>query len=411
MKILIAGCGGQGGSAGGHLTKEKDVEQIICADADTNRAKRLADRLKQVNKGIDVSTAQVDFNKPDDLAKAAKGVDAVFNACFPKVNVPILKACIAAGAHYVDVASFPYLPEGTPREETMDALLDLDSEAKAAGITAISNMGVAPGFTDCATHHIVNQLDTADRVILRWFDRLDATDLVATWWAAGIMEEWFGPPNSIAWDKGEAKILDLLETGEEYEFPEPVGKGLIYSATFHPELATIPMFMPKVTGKSVNYVELKGGHQIGKWTVKEVWIEAIRRAVSKSPNVEKVNLLDFFAKEFIQPGDFKEACDKGIVKDGIVTGAIEVTGTKAGKKVRQTFTGIVTLETAQKNIQWTSPMSYIVGMSASIALLMLGRGEVKEKGVGCAWWIDPEKFLSECQRRGAVAVEKVETWL
>lgn len=223
------------------------------------------------------------------------------------------------------------------------------------------------------------------------------------------MEEWFGPPNSIAWENGQLKVLDLLETGEEYEFPEPVGKGLIYSATFHPELDTIPRFMPKVTGKSLNYVELKGGHQIGKWTVKDVWIEAIRRATARTPVVEKgTNLVELFAKEFIQPGDFKEACDKGIVKDGVLAGAIEVTGTKDGQQVRQTFTGIVTMKEAQKRIPWTSPMSYIVGMSASIAVLMLGRGEIKEKGVGCAWWIDPEKFLGECKRRGVIAIEKIE---
>lgn len=376
---------------------------------DISRANRLAGRLKDLKTGIEVSTEQVDFSKPEDLARAAKGVDVVFNACFPKVNVPILKACIAVGAHYVDAASFPFVPGGTPREETMDALLDFDDKAKAAGVTAISNMGVAPGFTDCATHHIVNQLDTVDRVMLRWFDKLDATDLVATWWAAGIMEEWFGPPNSIAWENGQLKVLDLLETGEEYEFPEPVGKGLIYSATFHPELDTIPRFMPKITGKSLNYVELKGGHQIGKWTVKDVWIEAIRRATARTPVVEKgTNLVELFAKEFIQPGDFKEACDKGIVKDGVLAGAIEVTGTKDGQQVRQTFTGIVTMKEAQKRIPWTSPMSYIVGMSASIAVLMLGRGEIKEKGVGCAWWIDPEKFLGECKRRGVIAIEKIE---
>ena len=114
MKILIAGCGGQGSSAGGHLVKEKDVERIVCADADISRARRLADRLKQLNKGIEISTEQVDFSRPEDLAKAAKGVNAVFNACFPKVNAPILKACIDVSAHYVDVASLPFVPDGTP---------------------------------------------------------------------------------------------------------------------------------------------------------------------------------------------------------------------------------------------------------------------------------------------------------
>ena len=146
MKVLIAGCGGQGGSAGGHLIKEKDVEGIVCTDMDMSRAKRLADRLKDLNKGMEISTEQVDFSKPEDLARVAKGVNVVFNACFPVVNLPILKACIEVGAHYVDAASFPIEASVIPREQTMDGLLDFDDQAKSAGITALSNMGRCPGI-------------------------------------------------------------------------------------------------------------------------------------------------------------------------------------------------------------------------------------------------------------------------
>jgi saccharopine dehydrogenase-like NADP-dependent oxidoreductase len=413
MKVLIAGSGGQGSSAAGQLAKEKDVEQIICADVDLARAERLASRLKDLRKGVQIGTARVDFNNSEDLAHAAKGVDVVFNACFPSVNVPILKACITVGAHYVDVASFPFESTVIPRDQTMNGLLDFNDRAKSAGITAISNMGVAPGFTDITTHYIANQLDTVDRVMLRWFDKLDATELIATWWAAGIIGEWFDPPHPIAWEKGKIIEIDLLKGAEEYEFPEPVGKGTIYTATFHPELFTISQFMPQVTGKSVNYIELKGGHQIGDWSMKDVWIEIIRRAVVKTPVVNKVgtNLVELFAKEFIQPGDFKEACDRGLVKDGVVTGAIELTGTKSGKKIRHTVTGIVTLKEAQKHIPWSSPMSYIVGMTAALAVLALGRGQVKQNGVGCAWWIEkPEEFLEECKNRGVVATERIEKY-
>ena len=54
-------------------------------------------------------------------------------------------------------------------------------------------------------------------------------------------------------------------------------------------------------------------------------------------------------------------------------------------------------------------MSYIVGMSAAIAILRLGRGKIKKRGTGCAWLIeDPEGFLEECKRRGVIAYEKIE---
>jgi len=412
MKILIAGCGGQGSSAGGQLAREKDVEQIICADGEIRRAKRLADRIKGLKTGVGVTAEQVDFSKHEDLTRLAKGMDIVYNACFPAINIPILKASLDAGANYVDMASFPFKLPGVPEGSTMVDLLAFDDKVRSAGLTAISNMGVAPGFTDLATHYIVDQLDTVDRVMLRWFDRLDATDLVATWWAAGIMGEWFAPPYPIAWDNGRVIEIDLLKGSEEYDFPAPVGKGTIYTATFHPELFTISRFLPEVTGKSVNYIELKGGMSINEMTMKDIWIEVIRRASVKSPDVEKANLVELFAKEFIQPGDFREAYDKGIVKDGSFGVSVEVTGGKDGKQVRHTVYGVSTLSEALKHVPWANQVSYITAMTCVIAALMLGRGEIKTKGVGCAWHIgEPKPLLENIQGRGIKILEKIETTL
>jgi saccharopine dehydrogenase-like NADP-dependent oxidoreductase len=409
VKILIAGCGAQGGSAGGQFAKEKDVEQIICTDVDISRAKRLADRIKRLNAGIEISAEQVDFSNPEDLTRVAKGVDVIYNAAFPAVNVPILKACLDVGAHYIDLAAFPFKLPGVPEGETMEDLLALDDKAKAAGITAISNMGAAPGFSDIATHYIVNQLDTVDRVMLRWCDKVDATDLVATWWAGGIMGEWFSPPYPIAWDRGKVIEIDLLKGSEEYEFPPPVGKATVYTATFHPELFTISRFMPEVTGKSVNYIELKGGMVISDMTMKDVWVEAIRRAAVRTPDVEKANLVELFAAEFIPPADFKEACDKGIVKDGRAILSIEVTGLKDGRQVRHTVYGISTLSESIKRVPWVSHVAYITALTGVIASLMLGRGEIKKRGVGCAWLFEqPEAFLKKMMEAGIQMLEKIE---
>jgi hypothetical protein len=56
-------------------------------------------------------------------------------------------------------------------------------------------------------------------------------------------------------------------------------------------------------------------------------------------------------------------------------------------------------------------MSYIVGLSATLAILRLGRSQVKRKGVGCAWWIEkPEEFLEECKNRGVIAIERIEKY-
>lgn len=410
MKIFVAGCGAQGSSVGGQLAREKDVERIVCADMDISRAMRLADRVKSLNTGVEVSAEQVNLSKSEDLARLAKGVDVIFNAAFPAANIPILKACLEVGAHYIDLASFPFKLPGVPEGEAMEDLLAFDDKVKAAGLTAITNLGVAPGFSDLATHYIADQLDTVDTVMLRWFEKLDATDLVATWWAAGIMGEWFSPPYPIAWDNGKVIEIDLLKGSEEYEFPAPVGKGTIYTATFHPELFTISKYLPEVTGKPpVKYIELKGGTSTNEMTMKDIWIEAIRRAAVRTPDVEKANLVELFAAEFIQPPDFKEAYDKGIVKDGCICVSVEVNGLKDGKQVRHTMYAISTLSETVKHVPWANHTSYLTAISGAIASLMLGRGEIERKGVGCAWLIEePEAFLKKIGKGGIQILEKIE---
>jgi saccharopine dehydrogenase (NAD+, L-lysine-forming) len=393
------------------LAKEKDVERIVCTDADISRAEKLADRIKGLKTGVKVSAEQVDLSKLGDLARVAKGVDVVYNAAFPAVNVPILEACLDVGAHYIDLAAFPFKLPGVPEGETIEDLLAFDDKVKAAGLTAISELGAAPGFTDIATHYIADQLDTVDRVMLRWFEKLDATDIVATWWAAGIMGEWFSPPYPIAWDNGKVIEIDLLKGAEEYEFPAPVGKGTVYTATFHPELFTISKYLPEVTGKPpVKYIELKGGTSTNEMTMKDIWIEAIRRAAARTPVVEKAtNLVELFAKEFIQPGDFKEAYDKGIVKDGCICVSVEVDGLKDGNQVRHTIYGISTLSEAVKHVPWANHTSYITAISGVIVSLMLGRGEIKKKGVGCAWLLEqPKALLNKIRDGGIQILEKIE---
>lgn len=407
MRILIAGSGAQGGCSAGVLAKEKDVEQLICADKDINRAKKLVDRLIYLHPQLKIDAAHVDFSKYEDTLPIARSVDVVLNTSYPDVNVPILKACLESGAHYIDLASFPFKPSGVPEAVTMDALLALDNEAKSKGIVAITNAGCSPGFTDVVVHHIVNQFDMVDRVLVRYIDRLNATDLVFVSGAVINLSVYLAS-SLLTWDNGKLIEKGLLESCEEYEFPEPVGKGLLFTVTF-PELQTITKYLPEVTGKSVKYVEMKGAFEISNWTMKDIWIEALRRLCIKSPYIKDGNIIELLAEEFIQPSDFKEACDKGIVRDEVIAVAVEVTGLKNGKQARQTITGMVTLEEAQKHVPWTNALSYFTSMNGSAVALMVARGQLRKPGVGSMWYIDePGRYLEEVKRRGVRIVEKLE---
>ena len=62
-----------------------------------------------------------------------------------------------------------------------------------------------------------------------------------------------------------------------------------------------------------------------------------------------------------------------------------------------------------KRVPWVSHLAYIVSMTGVIASLMLVRGEIKRKGVCCAWHIgDPKAFLKKMSDRGIQLLEKIE---
>lgn len=276
MKILVQGCGAQGSSIAALLAKEEDVELLICADIDLKTAKRAADRVKALKTGVEVRAERADASKHEDVARVANGVDIIFNATFPKFNIPILEACLDVGAHYLDLGGDSVID---CLDETEEDQLKLDARLKDAELTALPNMGVSPGFSCIVTHYIVDQLDTIDAVKYRWCDKVDASQLIGTWSPRGYMEDFFSPFDPEVWDK-DYKEVDLLSSAEEYEFPEPIGKVTVYNVS-HSEIYTIPHYLPKVTGKPIDYVEVKGGMVIGDLTVKDVWIEAIRQVNKK----------------------------------------------------------------------------------------------------------------------------------
>jgi saccharopine dehydrogenase-like NADP-dependent oxidoreductase len=412
MKVTIVGCGGIGACAGGLFAREKEVKEIVCADVSGQRAEKLASQVSNLNPKVKTRVVCLDATDENMVSKAVAKTNLVYNATYPNCNIPILRGCMQSGASYLDLAAYPPVfgaPEGTTTED----LLKFDADAKSAGITAITNMGVSPGFTNIAAHYVINQLDTAEKVRFKWFDRLVGSDLVATWWAAGLIYEWFTSPGPIIWENGEFKVVDLIRTAETYDFPSPVGKGTVYTSTLHPELYMLPNYLPDGKGKSIKYVDLMGGYEISDLTLKDIWIEAIRRQTIKGDLNQELksgsDMIELFGTSLIQPVDFEEAYNKGTVKDGNLCVLVEVTGRRNGREVRHTIYVLIGLDEARKRLPWTNHTAYVTALSGVIAAMMIYRGEINQKGVMTADMIDkPETFLKEYQRGGVRIVEKVE---
>jgi len=408
MKICILGCGAEGSGLAGLLAKETDVEELILADVNEAGAMAALDRVRSLGTGVKAEARKADGTKREDMARVAAGMDIIYNASVPITNIPTMQACLDVGAHYLDMLSYPFKVPGVPPLETIDAQLELDDQFKEAGLTAVINVGVAPGWTDIAARHMLEQFDTVDTVMVRWADWYESSELVTSFNPLVTMAITL--PQPVCWDSGKVKEVDLYESKEDYEWPEPLGTMSLYSGAFDSEVRTIPEFAGKATGRSIGHVEVKSGLRVGQWSnSEELWVEALRRQALKHPT-EKVtaNLLELLGESFVEPADIRELYDKGIVTDGAFGASVEVSGTQGGRRVCHTMYNVMTLKEAMEHIPWANHMVYstIGGVPIQI-VLMLGRGQIKRTGVIGAGSLDTyDEILKGVEDRGHRLSEK-----
>jgi saccharopine dehydrogenase (NAD+, L-lysine-forming) len=143
---VLGGCGAVGSVAVRTLKELPDFNEIIIADINTDAAQNLAAEL-----GGECTAVEVNALNAGSIQSAIKGSDVVLNCVGPfyKFGPPILKAVIESGINYVDICD---------DVEPTQALLAMDSQAKAAKMSALIGMGSSPGVSNLLVKFSAEQL-------------------------------------------------------------------------------------------------------------------------------------------------------------------------------------------------------------------------------------------------------------
>ena len=143
MKFLVLGAGAVGTVSALKFVQDAMLEQLVIADAVSARASLLADRLCDPR----VSYRRLDARDRTAVANAIRdtGTTILLNAALPATNLEVMRACLDAGCHYIDMASAGTDDDGIPKMEDQFAL---DAEFKAAGRIALLGMGADPGTSN-----------------------------------------------------------------------------------------------------------------------------------------------------------------------------------------------------------------------------------------------------------------------
>ena len=233
--VVLGGYGAMGRIAVRDLAQYAKKMDIIIAGRDEKKANAFIRELKSKN----VSFVSCDVNDIRQTAHALKGADVCINAVQYELNEKIMRACLLARCHYLDLGGLFHM---TKKQ------LKWHGKFKRAGLLAVLGMGAAPGVTNILAKIGMDKLDSVSEVYLRVGD-MDFTEvknppvLWFTYSPKTILEEHSVPP--VIFTKGQFKEIPARSLKEKEDFGGKVGKQTTM-ATLHSEAATLSKYKPGI---------------------------------------------------------------------------------------------------------------------------------------------------------------------
>jgi saccharopine dehydrogenase-like NADP-dependent oxidoreductase len=343
------------------LAAAESVDELILADRDEPRAAAIAAQLGSTTRaiGLDISDAHA-------LRAALEDVDIVLNTAGPfyKLGRPVLEASIAVGANYLDICD--------DWEPTIE-MLDLDGDAREAGITAVIGMGASPGTSNLLAVMAMRACDTVERVYTAWragagVPRPTPEDPEPE--AGAAIEHWVHNCSDKIqiWRDGawvEAYGLEEMTLAYPGRGEESVW------LCGHPEPITIPRVYPELR-ESLNVMTSRRG-----------LMEAIGRIAGRVRSGE-LDVPTASKKLLVEPNMWGSAAGRAPSFPDLFAVA---EGIKDGTRIRAA---------ARATSIPAGDMGEYTGIPLATATLMMIRGEIDEPGVhGPEGAVDPDTYFHD----------------
>lgn len=226
--VVLGGGGLTGRCAVWDLAESGVFDTIRVGDLDRG----LADEAARKAPGRSRVTAHtVDVRNRTSLVEILKGARVCVNAVQYNFNLEVMEGCLAAGVEYLDFGGLFH---------TTKKQLALNDRFRAAGLLAVPGMGQVPGVSNVLAAAACEDLLSVDSILVRdgWRDFTQgAPPVVFTWSPSTFLDEMVLP--AMVWEDGAYRELPAMSGGEEYDFPEPIGRTRLYR-TLHSEPATFP---------------------------------------------------------------------------------------------------------------------------------------------------------------------------
>jgi len=151
MNVLVLGCGKIGRACAREFRSTDIVEGLTIVDESS-------EALAALPQDIAVEARQMDVTAVNDVAPLMEVADCVVGATTPAHYLPLTKAAIDAGAHWVDLGG---------DEKILHEQCALDARARQVGVSAVPACGLAPGVCNMLATYGADQLNRIKKVTIR----------------------------------------------------------------------------------------------------------------------------------------------------------------------------------------------------------------------------------------------------
>ena len=370
MRILVLGAGLQGSACAYDLIAREDVAGVTLADLHPERAASfLPDdpRLERVC---------LDFTDRDALRGLMEERDVVLSAAPYHFNETLAALAIETGCHYGDLGG---------NTEILRRQIEMDAEARAAGLSVVLDVGLAPGMANVLAAEGIRRLDHP--VSIRMYvgglpqNPVPPLNYQVAYSLEGMLDYYTSQPWIIR--DGVPARVDALSELEEIEF-----EGLGPLEAFHTAGGT--SLMPWDYQGRVDRLEYKTlrypGHASIMWAVRELGL------LSEEPI--RVGGME------VEPRKVFLACVEPHLthpeEPDLVALRVVVEGKRDGRPTRLTWNVL----DHQDPATGISAMERTTGFTLAITGLFLGRGVIAERGVAPSYRLIPyEPYVEELASR------------
>jgi saccharopine dehydrogenase-like NADP-dependent oxidoreductase len=376
MRTIVLGAGRVGSVMARDLAEVSKLD-VTVADVRAEALKRVEERH-----GLDVLKA--DLSDAAAVKKAVRGFDLAIGAVPGFMGLATLKAAIEAG---VDCCDISFMPEDPSK---------LDRLARAKGVTAVVDCGVAPGLSNMMVGRMEAELDSIDDALIMVGGlptvRVWPYEYRAVFSPIDVIEEYTRPARFVR--DGRIVTEEALSGIEPVELP---GVGTLEA--FNSDGLRSLMFTVKA--RNMKEMTLRyPGHAERMRMLRETGFFSTGAVDVKGAKVRPIDLtakLLFPAWE-MRPGD-----------EDVTVMRVRVTGRRKGAAVRRTYDLLDRFDSKRGE----TSMSRTTGFTNTIVAEMVARGEFERAGVSPPEVLGRDaklfaKVLAELGRRGVRIMETEE---